>query len=198
MSKPVAGDAPLSEADGAGADDALDLSPRVEVGAESRSSRSGLRHWLPRLVLVVIALLLAFVLFRTLSSARLFFYNVDAAVQERSALEDRRFQIQGTPYTSATELVAAGEASVGFSIRFDDVEADVVHIGAPAELFQPGVPVVLEGQWVPNDEGIDFVDGADDGYYFESTRMLVKHDNEYRVDNPERLAEAEQGGGVTP
>jgi cytochrome c-type biogenesis protein CcmE len=42
--------------------------------------------------------------------------------------------------------------------------------------------VVLEGRW---DRSVDV---------FSSDRMLVKHDEEYKAENDDRLTEAEQGG----
>ncbi len=34
-----------------------------------------------------------------------------------------------------------------FTIAFNGVEVPVVHDGDPPELFEPGIPVVLEGHW---------------------------------------------------
>lgn len=170
----------------------LDLTPR-----ESGPEPSAGRKWLPRLVIAGIAVALVAVLFQTLGDASLFFYNVDEAVERRAELGEERFTLQGTPVNSATTFNDEGQEAVAFTVTFEGVDADVVHIGSPAELFQPSVPVVLEGRWVtgvPN--GADFADGANDGYHFESTRMLVKHDNDYRVDNQERLDDAERGGMV--
>ena len=83
-------------------------------------------------------------------------------------------------------------------MSFEGVAADVVHVGSPPDLFTPGVPVVLEGRWV---EGIPpdldtFACGANDGHYFASDHMLVKHDNEYRDTYPDRLDAAGSGGAA--
>ena len=55
---------------------------------------------------------------------------------------------------------------------------------AYAELFRPGVPVVLEGHWSP------------EGGYFDSDRILIKHDEEYQSQEQyeERERRAEDGG----
>ena len=44
-------------------------------------------------------------------------------------------------------------------------------------------------------DGVSTVDqGANDGWHFASTDMVVKHDNEYRTANDDRIDEAERGG----
>ncbi|MCB0995955.1 MAG: cytochrome c maturation protein CcmE [Acidimicrobiales bacterium] len=174
------------------ADAPLDLTPRRVT-----TSRRGPK-WLPGLVLVVVAAGVIGLIFSVLSGASLFFYNVDEAVAKRADLGEDRFRMQGTPVGDRfvdTEL--DGQTAVAFSVAFDGVEADVVHVGDPAELFQPGVPVVLEGVWRQGPAPVGrFVDGANDGWWFESNRMLVKHDADYTEDNAERLREAERGGSV--
>ena len=140
--------------------DGLDLTPR-DTGPEPSAGRK----WLPRLVLVGIAAALVAVLFQTLGDASLFFYNVDEAVERRAELGDDRFTLQGTPINSATTFNAAGQEGVAFTVTFEGIDADVVHIGSPAELFQPSVPVVLEGRWIEGvPAGADFAGGANDGY----------------------------------
>jgi cytochrome c-type biogenesis protein CcmE len=176
----------------------LDLSPRELDG----SAPTGRRRLVPGLLLGAVIVGLGFVLLQTLGSASLFFYNADEAVQRRGELVEQRFRVQGTPFGEAisTEIDRDGRQEVGvvFPIRFEGSVIDVVHIGSPAELFQPGVPVVLEGTWVSGlPGGVDSVaQGANDGWHFASTDMVVKHDNEYRTDNEERLDDADRGGFV--
>jgi len=173
----------------------LDLTPRDLEAAAPRK-----RRVLPALLLGAVIVALGFVLLQTLGSASLFFYNADEAVARRGDLVEQRFRMQGTPFGSpvSTEIDRDGRQEVGvvFPIRFEGSVVDVVHIGSPAELFQPGVPVVLEGTWVNGlPSGVEQVDqGANDGWHFASTDMVVKHDNEYRTDNEERLGDAERGG----
>ena len=54
-----------------------------------------------------------------------------------------------------------------------------VHRGDPPELFQPGIPVVLEGNW--------------EGEVFATDRILVKHTAEYEAENEDRLQDADEG-----
>ena len=51
----------------------------------------------------------------------------------------------------------------------------VHHQGDPPELFQAGLPVVLEGHW------------SSDGTFFASDRILVKHTEEYKASNPDHV-----------
>lgn len=173
----------------------LDLTPR-----QVDESTSGRRRWVPRVAVALVIAALGFVVFQMLGDAALFFYNADEAVERRDELSEQRFRVQGTPFGEpvSAEIDQDGrrDIAVVFPIQFEGAVIDVVHVGSPAELFQPGVPVVLEGAWVqgyPN--GVDGIaQGANDGWHFASTDMVVKHDNEYRTDNEERLDEADRGG----
>ena len=80
---------------------------------------------------------------------------------------------------------------MAFSVTLDGVVADVVHTGGVSDQFQPEVPVVIDGHWVQSSA---YGGVADDGWYFASDRMLVKHDNDYRVENQDRLDDAEERG----
>lgn len=174
-------------------DETLDLTPRE--AQEEPPNRP--RRWLAIGAVVLIVAVLGFVLFKFLSDASLFFLNADEAVEQRDDLGDDRFRIQGTPVPGTiTETTVEFEQAVAFSIAFNSAVVDVVHVGSPPDLFQPGVPVVLEGSWVQGQpaEIEEFSSGANDGYYFASTHMLVKHENDYRTDNEQRLEDAEQGG----
>jgi cytochrome c-type biogenesis protein CcmE len=121
-------------------------------------------------VAVVVAAL-GFLAFRGLGEATLYFYNADEAVAQRDELGDRRFRVQGTVVDGS--VVETGSA-VEFTIHFSGVHVDVVHQGDPPELFQPGIPVVLEGRW--------------EGERFASDQMMVKHSSEYEAENPDRVA----------
>lgn len=172
----------------------IDLTPReVDVPASSG------RRWVPRVVGALVVIALGFVLFRSLGDAALFFYNADQAIERRTELVDQRFRVQGTAFGEAqtVEIDVEGEQQlvVAFPIAFEGEVIDVVHTGSPAELFAPGIPVVLEGVWTRGYPAeIEPIEGAaSDGWHFASNEMIVKHDNEYRA-NDDRIIEAEQGG----
>jgi cytochrome c-type biogenesis protein CcmE len=145
----------------------VDLTPRT-LEEPVRPARRRRSPWAVGVLVLVLAAA-AFVVFRGLSDATLFFYNADEAVARRDELGDRRFRIQG----EVQEGVVQEGDEVSFAIEFNDVAVPVRHVGDPPELFRPGIPVVLEGSW--------------DGEVFASDRILVKHSNEYREENPDRV-----------
>ena len=150
--------------------DGIDLTPRtappVGGGAGDRGKRVAILG-----TLGVLAVALVFMAYQGLNNATVFFRNVDEAVVERDQLGDKRFRLQGSVVPGSVE---ADGSSVRFVVEHDGVEADVVHAGDPPELFQPDIPVVLEGSW------------SDEGDWFASDRILVKHSEDYEAENPER------------
>ncbi|MDP1819206.1 MAG: cytochrome c maturation protein CcmE [Acidimicrobiales bacterium] len=149
----------------------MDLTP-TEVPVRRRRSR--------RAYVALLAVLggLSVVVWQGLSSASLYFYNADEAVEQRDHLGDRRFRLQGTVLGSSVEQTGEG---VDFTVAYNGVQVDAQHRGDPPELFEPGIPVVLEGRWDPS------------GAYFASDRILVKHSEQYEAENEVRLEDAEDG-----
>lgn len=138
--------------------------------ARPRSPLGRRRRWIAGLV---IAAALAFLLLRAVGDATVYFKTADEAVAERAELEGRRFRLEGLVVPGS---VRDGPDAVDFTIRGQQgTTVDVVHEGNVPELFQPDIPVVLEGGFV--------------GDEFVSDRILVKHTSEYRAENPERVKE---------
>ncbi len=121
-----------------------------------------LRFIVPAAVLVAI---LGFLLVNL--SASLVYYNTPAEVQVREG-SDERLRLGGRVEPGS---VNQGDQTVTFNVQDCDTFVAVVHQGAPPQLFQEGIGVVLEGTW--------------DGAVFESDTMLVKHDEQYRSDDAE-------------
>ena len=113
---------------------------------------------------------LGFLLVQGLGNATLYFRTADEAAAQREALGDRRFRIEGDVVAGSVRTEPGG---VAFNITANGVEVAVQHEGDPPELFQPGIPVVLEGSF--------------DDTVFRSDRMLVKHSETYVAENPERV-----------
>lgn len=161
----------------------MELTPRTgprasaDVATPARRGRSPLVYG----ALLAAVLGLGVVVWQGLTSASLYFYNADEAVEQREALGDKRFRLQGTVLGETIEQTGDG---VEFTVAYDGVRVDVRHRGDPPELFQPGIPVVLEGRW------------ARAGEHFDSDTIKVKHSESYQADNEDRLAEAEAGGTV--
>jgi cytochrome c-type biogenesis protein CcmE len=132
--------------------------------------------------LVAVLLGLGVVVYQGLTSASLYFYNADEAVEQRTDLGDKRFRLQGTVLG---ESITPTDDGVDFTVAFNSVRVDVHHDGDPPELFQAGIPVVLEGRW------------AETGDVFASDTIRVKHSEQYEADNGERLDDAERGATTT-
>ena len=146
----------------------LDLTPREPEGRSTRSRGGALRNVL---IVGVIAVVLGFILYQALTSARVFFYNVDEAIERRPELVDQTFRMQGTVLS---EDGLDGSGALLFTVGFADATAEVRHVGdEPSGLFEPGEKVLVEGRW--------------DGDVFRSHQVLVKHSEEYVEDNPDRL-----------
>jgi cytochrome c-type biogenesis protein CcmE len=166
---------PIVDVTGPGADGpVLDVTPRTSRHArDGRGDRRGMVVALGLVALVVIGL--GVVLFNGLKDASTFFYNVDEAVVRRDDLGGDRFRMQGNVVDGSVERTDEG---VSFVITYGGEEVGVDHVGDPPELFGPEIPVVLEGSF--------------SGERFASDEILIRHDNTYDEENPDRIREAEQ------
>ena len=158
------------------------LTPRPAV----RSSRT--QRWTAALVLVAVAGGVALLVSNLLGDAALFFYNADEAVERRDELASQRFYLQGTPLSEPTGTFWEDRPVLSFPVGFDGAVVNVVHTGDPPELFQPGVPVVLEGAWQPG-PGPGPV-SAGDGWHFASDPDAGEA--RQRLPRPRRLRRAHQ------
>lgn len=159
----------------------LDLTPRTSAASVAR----GGRRWPAMALLAVLLVGGGFVAYRAISDASTFFYTADEAVAQRSSLEGKRFRLEGVVVPGTTEEIAGG---VTFTLQNNGVQVLVRHLGDPPDLFQDGIPVVLEGRFASTDASAPF----------ESDTMLVKHDNNYDVNNADRLKQAAEQGTVPP
>lgn len=126
------------------------------------------RRWIAA---VVVLAALGFLVTRAVGDATVYFRTADEAVAERATLGDRRFRIEGLVVPGS---VRKGADGVDFAIRGErGAVVEVVHEGNVPELFQPDIPVVMEGRFV--------------GERYVSDRILVRHTSEYRAENPERV-----------
>ena len=149
----------------------LDLTPRPTGAARQR--RGPGRRWLPVLVLVVLAGALVFIVFQA-RGATLYFKNANEAVAQKASLGTKDFRLQGTVVGKPQQT---SDATI-FTVAYQGVSVKVRHTGSEPAMFKPGIPVVAEGHW------------NDAGTLFESHRLLVKHDSDYKTydkDNPGRV-----------
>ena len=145
---------------------------RIEQTPEPSSPVPAVRNGRRRawIAFALIAAALGFLVFRGLGDATVYFLTADEAVAQRGALGERRFRVEGQVVAGS---VRRTEDGVAFRIREGGETVEVDHRGDPPELFQPGIPVVLEGRWA--------------GERFSSDRILVRHTEEYRAENPDRV-----------
>ena len=120
------------------------------------------RYW--RFV-VPAALLVAVigVLVVTLSS-NLVYFNTPTEMLDEGASADR-LRLGGQVVDGS---VADTPDGVTFLVTDGRQDVMVTHLGAPQQLFQEGIGVVVEGTW--------------NGAFFASDTMLVKHDEQYRTE----------------
>ncbi len=149
--------------------DSMVESARHEVARARRETRRRLR-----LVFLVIALAIGFLLYKTLSGAVTYFKTVDQALSSRNLLGNSDFQLEGV--VLAHTISRPNATTVDFAIGGSAHNAiRVTNSGEPPELFQANVPVVLVGHFV----------GASDR--FQSDQILVKHSNSYIAAHPSRV-----------
>ena len=154
----------------------MELSPRTATDPSSPATTARRRSPWAYAVLVAVLVGVGVVAYQGLTSASLYFYNADEAVALRGE-HNKRIRVQGVVQDDVT-TTAQG---VTFTISFNGVDVPVVHDGDPPQLFEPGIPVVLEGHW------------ASSGDAFMSDEILVKHDEQYEADNGDRISDAEDG-----
>ena len=114
----------------------------------------------PATIAVVALILLGF----NLSSSLVFFNTPTELIVEEPG--DDRLRLGGQVVPGS---VADSAAGVTFDVTDGRTAVAVVHTGAPQQLFQEGIGVVVEGTW--------------DGEAFHSDIMLVKHDETYRTED---------------
>lgn len=122
------------------------------------------------LLLSAAFLVAGLLLWKGLTNATVYFKTVPEAIAERAELGDRRFRLEGLVKAGS---VKGNDVGVDFVVEEDGQEIKVHHRGDPPELFKPNIPVVIEGNF--------------QGETFKSDRILVKHTEEYRKDNPDRV-----------
>ena len=132
----------------------------------------------------LVALLVGFLVYN-LSDTLVYFRTTDELVSEVEADPNNRLRVGGQVVPGTQSETDDG---VSFAITNGDpdneVIIDVTHTGAPAQLFQEGIGIVVEVTW--------------DGERFHSDTMIVKHDEQYRTDDGEVYVPGENPTGDSP
>jgi cytochrome c-type biogenesis protein CcmE len=121
----------------------------------------------------VVAVLAGLLFFGNLNDNLVYYLTPQEAIERRADFpDDRRFQLGGLVEPDSVTRTSEGLRFVLASdTRPGGPSVTVEHHGAPAQLFQAGIGVVLEGSW----RGSGFV----------SDTMKVKHDENYQPPAPE-------------
>jgi cytochrome c-type biogenesis protein CcmE len=122
---------------------------------------------------VVILAAIGFLLYKTLTSAVVYFKTANEAVADRASLGNSTFQIEGVVVPHSIRHL--GEDELSFVISSGKVKVPVENRGAPPQLFQADIPVVLVGHFVATSN------------LFSSDQILVKHSNQYIAAHPNRV-----------
>lgn len=161
----------------------LDLRPRTGPGSGQvvhgrRPDGSGVRKWPWLVVLGLIVVAIGFVISHAITDATLYYLNADEAVTRQTELGDKHFRLQGSVVEDTVRTEPGGTA---FRVAYHGVEVAVLATGDPPELFQPCIPVVLDGRWSHTGEGA----------VFQADQIIVAHDSTYEAENSVRLTEAQ-------
>ena len=151
-----------------------DLTPRPPTTKKARG-----RNPVVYAVLGLIVVAIGFVVFQGLNNAALYYRNADEAIRDQASLGTKQFRVQGTVQNDVTRVGTEVDFSIQFPIDQPPSPANTIKVhhtaGDPPALFKAGLPVVLEGKW------------SQDRSFFISSRILVKHSEEYRAANPDRV-----------
>lgn len=143
------------------------------------------RAWVA--VAVVVAAI-GWLLAKGLGNATVYFFTADQAAAKASALGAPRFRIEGTVLPGT---VSEQSGAVRFCIANAGVRVAVRNTGYPPQLFQPGIPVVLEGHFGAAPvaaAGEATCPGGTTAPVFDSDLIMVKHSSVYRAQHPNRVA----------
>jgi cytochrome c-type biogenesis protein CcmE len=151
----------------------MDLSPRTltEDVPPSARVRPKRRKWPAALVLALVFAAGAVILFEGLSNATVYFCNANEVGQRADCMPGKRFRVQGTVDTGS---VRRDGADTTFTVTYGGATIPVRYDGEPGGIFKEGLPVVVEGRMG--------TDGT-----FAGDRVLVKHTEQYRAQNPDRV-----------
>jgi cytochrome c-type biogenesis protein CcmE len=152
----------------------VDLSPRTITEPTAPASRVRPRRrraWPWAIVLGLVFAAAAIILFQGLSNATVYFCNANEVGQRADCMPGKRFRVQGTVVQGSVQRV---DADTDFTITYAGATIPIHYQGEPGGIFKEGLPVVVEGRMG--------TDGT-----FAGDRVLVKHTEQYRAENPGRV-----------
>ncbi|HVX23504.1 MAG TPA: cytochrome c maturation protein CcmE [Acidimicrobiales bacterium] len=152
--------------------------PTLAVARRRRSSRV-------RLLLAFAVLIgaVVFLLVEGLGSSLDYFDTVDQALNHKAAVGTSTIRLEGTVVHGTVRRTGTG---TDFTMAGADGRTVEVHnTGSPPQLFQPGIPVVVDGHFV-----------SSSSRRFLSDQIEVKHSATYIAEHPTRV-KGKTGKSVT-
>ena len=133
----------------------------------------------------VILVLLGVLFFGDINGNLVYYLTPTEAIAKHADFPDgKRFRMGGLVEEGSVVRGADGVSFTVSSGEPGDATVRVDYHGAPSQLFQAGIGVVVEGSW--------------QGSKFVSDTMLVKHDEEYRPPGPGSSPSPVNARGRTP
>jgi cytochrome c-type biogenesis protein CcmE len=117
-------------------------------------------------------------LYQGFTHSIVYFRTASQAVAERQSLSTSTFQIEGTVVGNTIKYEGL---NIYFEISSGKTRLPVIFKGPAPQLFQPGIPVVLVG---------NFAKGTGPGntsLTFLSSQMMIKHTSTYIAKYPNRV-----------
>lgn len=151
----------------------MDLSPRDTGTAAAPKKR---RKWGPIVVLGLVIIGGGVVVSQFLTSAIDYYCNADEIGVKDSCSGERRVRVQGT--VDQDSIVESGDGGLeSFTISFNGASVPVDYSDGASlpDLFQPCIPVVVEGRLTAG--------------VLAGTNIEVKHSEVYEEENPDRVDE---------
>ncbi len=148
--------------------------------ADSLAPRSSKK---PFIALALVVAAIGFVLARGLKSSVSYFLRADEAVARMDTLGEKRFRLQGFV---ADGSVVNTDKLVTFDVEVNGAVIHVRFMKTPPELFRNNIPVVIAGQFAPN----QLSRPAGTKPLFLGDEIQIKHDENYIQKNKDRLVGA--------
>lgn len=160
---------------GASPSPSIDLTPRTSGAAGGKKKRK----WLAPVVVFVFVAGAGVVLWQLLASATTYYCNADELGTKSGCETGKRFRLLGQ--VDQGSIVEGSPFK--FSITHNGTTVPVSYEGQPAGKFQACVPVLVEGR---------MVNGT-----FMGDRIIVRHDENYKERNPDRVAGYDSQGACS-
>jgi cytochrome c-type biogenesis protein CcmE len=137
--------------------------------ASSRATRSRRVSWRLLVVGAVLVGALCFLLVKGLSGSLDYYVTVDQALAQKASLGTRTFRLEGVVVPGTVHRTDNG---VSFVAEGSHHKVAVANTGNPPQLFQPGIPVVVNGHF--------------SGDTFVSNQIIVDHTSTYTEEVPKQ------------